>query len=521
MKNNEIDYLVIGSGASGAAFSWKLSKNGAKVLCLEQGEFIDPNSYPKNKNHLEIAALTEWNWNSNFRDNKFDYPINNQNTPIQPLMFNAVGGSTIHYTAHTPRFHPSDFKVRTLDGVAEDWPINYFNLEKYYDENDIMMGCSGIAGDPANPPRTKRSYPPVPLGNDGEMIAKAFDSMNWHWWPSDNYVNSNYFTNKWDFIGSHALMDRPSVSSTDNKYWPEAIKYGAKIVTGARVKKILTNNQKRAIGVEYIKDGKVNFIKANNVVLACNAIGTARLLLMSSSENHQNGLGNSSKLIGKNLMFHPYAFIRGSFEGDNKFYNGPTANILMSQQFYETDKSRGFDRGFSLQMVRNHGPALTALELDWGENHHKQFSESFGNILGFSIIAEDLPEEKNYVSLNNNIKDSDGLPGVNIYYTLSENSRKILDFAINKTDKVLKEAGAKFTFNTPLMRQAGWHLMGTTKMGDNPRNSVTDKYGKMHDMENIYIIDGSLFVTSASVNPTPTIQALALMIADNLLKNGK
>ncbi len=521
MKKDEIDYLVIGSGASGAAFSWKLSKNGAKVVCLEQGEFIDYDSYPKNKNTLEIDGFTKWNWNPNFRENKFDYPINNQNSPIHPLMYNSVGGSTIHWTAHTPRFHPSDFKVKTLDGVADDWPINYFDLEKYYDENDIMMGCSGISGDPANPPRTKRPLPPVPLGDDGEIIAKAFDKLNWHWWPSDNYVDSNYFKNKWEFIGSHALMDRASVSSTDNKYWPEAKKYGARIISGARVKKIITNNEQRATGVEYIKNGREISINANNIVIACNAIGTARLLLMSSSRNHQNGLGNSSGLVGKNLMFHPYSFIRGRFEGENKFFNGPTANILMSQQFYETDKNRGFVRGFSLQMVRNHGPAMTALELGWGENHHEQFSESFGNILGFSIIAEDLPEEENYISLDNRSKDSDGLPGVKINYELSENSRKILDFAIEKTDEVLKEAGAKFTFNTPLMRQAGWHLMGTAKMGNNPEESVVNKSGKMHDLENVYIIDGSLFVTSASVNPTPTIQAISLMIAENLSKNGK
>ena len=105
-------------------------------------------------------------------------------------MFNAVGGSTIHWTAHTPRFHPSDFRVRSLDGVADDWPITYADLEPYYDLNDAWMGCSGIAGDPANPPRSPRPMPPLPLGPDGERIARGFDRLGWHWWPSDSYITS-------------------------------------------------------------------------------------------------------------------------------------------------------------------------------------------------------------------------------------------------------------------------------------------------------------------------------------------
>tara|TARA_B100000927_G_scaffold158921_1_gene128034 strand:- start:709 stop:1371 length:663 start_codon:yes stop_codon:yes gene_type:complete len=220
-------------------------------------------------------------------------------------------------------------------------------------------------------------------------------------------------------------------------------------------------------------------------------------------------------------MFHPYAFIRGRFEGNNKFFLGPNANILMSQQFYETDSNRDFYRGFTLQMVRNNGPAFSALEMDWGDNHHKEFKKSFGNIVGFSIIAEDLPEETNFISLDKNNRDSDGLPGVSINYNVSQNSRKILDFALKRTKEVLDEAGAEYLYENPLMRYAGWHLMGTAKMGLDSKNSVTNEFGRMHDLENVYIVDGSLFVTSASVNPTPTIQALSLYIADNIIRSGK
>ncbi len=134
-----VDYIVIGTGASGAAFAWKMSKSGARVVCIEQGDYVKNNQYPKYKKNIEISALKEWNWNPNVRKNKFDYPIDNSNSPIHPLMYNSVGGSTLHYTAHTPRFHPSDFKVKTLDNISSDWPISYYDLEKFYDENDEMF----------------------------------------------------------------------------------------------------------------------------------------------------------------------------------------------------------------------------------------------------------------------------------------------------------------------------------------------------------------------------------------------
>ena len=131
--------------------------------------------------------------NPNKRKLPEDYPVNNDDSAIEPVMFNGVGGSTILWAAHTPRLHPSDFRVKTLDGVADDWPISYEDLEPWYDLNDHVMGCAGIAGDPANPPRSERPMTPIPLGKDGEMLAGAFDRLGWHWWPSDNYVNSTRY----------------------------------------------------------------------------------------------------------------------------------------------------------------------------------------------------------------------------------------------------------------------------------------------------------------------------------------
>ena len=151
-----VDILVIGSGASGAAVTWSLSEAGFSVACLEQGPWVPPSSYPTSSADWQFLQQTKWHYSPNVRKLPADYPVNDDTSQIKVVMFNAVGGSTIHWTAHVPRFHPSDFRVKTLDGVAEDWPISYFDLEPYYDLNDEMMGCSGINGDPANPPRSPR-----------------------------------------------------------------------------------------------------------------------------------------------------------------------------------------------------------------------------------------------------------------------------------------------------------------------------------------------------------------------------
>lgn len=528
IKNH--DFLVVGSGASGAAISWRLGKAGFNVICLEQGPQVNSDSYPHTKPDWEFLAQHEWNINPNKRSLPQDYPINDQNSEISPLMFNAVGGSTIHWTAHAPRFHPSDFRVKSLDGVADDWPISYEDLELYYDLNDEIMGCSGINGDPANPIRKKRPMPPIPLGEDGKLIAKSFDKLGWHWWPSDNYINSTTYNGRkaCNYCGAVNLgCPRGAKASTDITYWPEAIKSGVKLLTNCRVKTITTSNNGKVTGVNYVNlnnNSKEKHISAKNIILACNGIGTPRLMLASKSKQHPRGLANSSGLLGKNLMFHPYTMLVGMLPKNIETYKGPLGNALMSQEFYETDPKRNFVRGYTFQLNRSSGPVTTAIGLcakpvKWGKEHHQEFSKRFGKSVFFATIIEDLPEKHNSVELDTKLLDSSGIPAPKINYSLSENSKKIIQHAIKTGTTVLETAGATEILTDPIFRSGGWHLMGTARMGNDPQNSITDKWGRCHDVENLFIVDGSLFVTSAAVNPTPTIQALALRTGDYITKH--
>jgi choline dehydrogenase-like flavoprotein len=518
-RHEPTDIVVIGAGASGAAATWSLAQGGFKVICLEQGPWIDPSEYPVTKEDWEFLSRTAWSYHPNIRQQPSDYPVDDDLSAIKVFMFNAVGGSTVHWTGHVPRFHPSDFKVKTLDGVADDWPFDYRALEPFYDLNDEMMGCSGISGDPANPPRSPRQMPPMPLGPDGERVAKAFDRLGWHWWPSDSHTNSVPYKGRQACNNCGPLgfgCSRKAKASVDVTYLPDAIKLGAEVRALSTVYEIVSGADGRVTGASYYDaEGAEHFQPAKAVIVACNGIGTPRMLLHSKSDSHPNGLANSSGLVGKNLMFHVYAGATGLFEKGEPTYKGALANILMSQEFYETDPARGFLRGYTYQMGRGMGPASTAIgSVPWGASHHSEFDQRFGNTNGLGVIGEDLPLESNRVTLDPGLKDRFGIPTPRIEYSLDDNSHRMLAHGVKQAKTVLLEAGAHRVIERAHSVQAGWHLMGTARMGDDPERSVVDGNGQAHDAGNLFIVDGSVFVTGGGVNPTPTIQAIALKVAD-------
>ena len=185
--NEMVDVLIIGAGASGAAVAWSLADTRMKILCLEQGDWMKQSDYPSTGRDWEARMHSDFATSPNRRALPTDYPVNDDNSPIKVLNFNGVGGSTIVYAAHYPRLHPSDFRVRSLDGVADDWPIDYATLEPFFAENERMTGVSGLAGDPAYPPK-QPPMPPLALGKSGTRFGKAMNQLGWHWWPSDTAV---------------------------------------------------------------------------------------------------------------------------------------------------------------------------------------------------------------------------------------------------------------------------------------------------------------------------------------------
>jgi choline dehydrogenase-like flavoprotein len=530
-RQQVVDVLVIGAGMSGGAFAWSLSEAGFGVMCLEQGGWTDPPSYPSTHDDSELHIYSDYALDPNNRGLPEDYPINNDDSPITPVMFNAVGGSAIHWGAHFPRMRPSDFRVKTLDNVADDWPLSYFDLEPFFDLNDRMTGVSGLNGNPAYPPMPARQTPPVSLGKAEHKLVQGFDKLGWHWWPAESAINTATYDGRPACTnGGPCITGCPNraKSSADVTYWPKAIENGAVLKTGARVAEITVGPDGLADGAVYYDDsGQVHEQKARSVVLACNGVGTPRLLLNSKSGLFPNGLANSSGLVGKNLMFHPIAMTAGVFDEDIEAYKGPLAVSITSYEHCETDLSRGFVRGYQIQANRQLGPLNTALggslekALPWGDGHHAAFNERMGRAVPVGALGEDLPEVHNEVVLDPHLTDGDGIPAPKINYTMSDNSKRMMAEAVDRVTEMLEAAGASNVLVNPTMRAAGWHLLGTARMGDDSDNSVTNSWGRTHDVKNLFIIDGSLFVTGGAVNPTSTIQALALRVADNIKRNAR
>jgi choline dehydrogenase-like flavoprotein len=524
MNHDPVDVLIIGAGASGAAVAWSLADTRMRILCLEQGDWVKPTDYPSNGRDWEARQLGEFNFSPNRRARPTDYPVNERESPIKIANFNGVGGGTVLYAGHFPRFHPSDFRVRSLDGVGDDWPIDYATLEPYYALNDRMMGISGLAGDPAYPPK-QPMMPPVPLGKAGATMAGGLNALGWHWWPSDSAVATQDYEGRARCINlGHCIggCAQGAKASTDITYWPQAIRAGVQLRTRARVREITVDARGMANGaIYYDAEGREHFQPAEVVIMACNGVGTPRILLNSRSARFPDGLANRSGLVGRNLMFHPYAAVHGYFEHPLDGHRGP-GNSLWSQEFYETDRSRGFVRGYTFEFTRGRGPVLTALagmssgRVPWGEGHHAAYRRLFGRSTGLVAICEDLPEEHNTVTLDPELTDGNGIPAPRIRYTLSENSQRMLAHAVARGSELMRAAGARDVSTEAPLAVGGWHLMGTARMGTDPARSVVNPWGRSHDVKNLFIVDGSIFVTSAGVNPTSTIQALSLYIADQI-----
>lgn len=515
------DVLVIGGGLSGAVFSLRLAEAGVDVVCLEQGRRWSPEDYPGRRDEFELAALGPWHANPNVRRGPDDTPIADDTSDIKPMLFHGAGGSTILYSAHWMRFLPSDFRVRSLDGVADDWPIDYRELAPYYDAVDRQFGVSGLAGDPAYPPRPDYPMPPLPIGAWGERVAAAHMRLGWHWWPGSNAIASRAYDGRRPCVQRstcRAGCNETAKASTDLTHWPKAERLGARLVTGASVARITIDHAGRADGAIYHDaEGREQHARARLVVLAAHAIATPRILLNSGG----GGLANSSGLVGRRLMMHPLARIIGQFDEPMTSWQGHWGQSLYSMQFAETDGARGFLRGAKWNLSPSGGPLLAALyprpgKRVWGEAMHRNVAEWLGRSAVWGITAEDLPDENNNVTLDAALRDRHGMPAPRLTYRIAENARAMLAFMSRRAEESFLEAGARRTLTRELVVENGWHALGTCRMGDDPERSVVDRWNRCHDIPNLMIVDGSVFVTCSSVNPAATIAALALRAADGV-----
>ncbi|MCR4471588.1 GMC family oxidoreductase [Burkholderia sp. SCN-KJ] len=529
-SNSKIyDVLIVGAGPSGAVAAKRFAEEGYSVICLEQGEYPDYTSIRSSEPEFELTKEKVFNWSPNVRRATSDYPIDDSESDIAPLMWNGVGGSSILYGAAWHRLKPSDFRVKTLDGVADDWPLTYEDLAPFYDRVDVDFSVSGIAGDPASP-HFEVPLPPFPLTDLDRKFSNAHERLGWHWWPGSNAIATVKHGALEPCVRRGACMwgcFDGAKASVDRTHWPKNIKMGVKLVQKARVLRVETDGAGLATGATYVNrdTGQTHFQAARIVIVSANGIGTPRLLLNSASTSHPNGLGNSSGMVGKRLMMHPFSSVVGLFEEFFENWQGPWGQRAYSLEFAETRPGLGFVRGAKWQLMGTGGP-LNAINsypwgdtAVWGQDFHKTIKQRFGRSAYWAILAEDLPSDENRVMLDPDARDVDGLPLAKVIYHTSENSRRLLAYNEEMAIQSMKEAGAYETIVAPQLRETGWHILGTSCMGNDRDRSVVDGYGRSHDVSNLYVMDGSVMPTSGSVNPTGTVAALALRNTEAIIRN--
>jgi choline dehydrogenase-like flavoprotein len=543
-----VDFVVVGGGGAGAIVAKELSTGGFQVVILEQGPYLHENDFE----HDELKFKDIWEPPGNIgqeiltndhtlQPNTFRKTAEEKALPATFVQYGrCIGGGTVHFTGNYWRFHEIDFQERSKWGEVRgaslaDWPITYAELEPYYTKAEWELGVSGLAGaSPFDPPRSKPyPLPPMPVKSSGVLLDLGARKLGWHSYPAPLAILSQPYNGRaacahcgfCDQFGCEWGAKSSSLATVI----PLAERTGrCEIRPSSYVRKISTDAHGRVDGVIYFDARRQeHFQRAKAVVVCCNGAETPRLLLMSKSNLFPQGLANSSGLVGKHFMIDIGSVCLGTFEQPLNEYKSVRVTRVI-HDFYDSDPKRGFFGGGGIDARFEFYPISFALNglppgtPRWGEGFKKALMENFNRTVTIFTHNTCLPLESNTISLDPDAKDAWGLPALRVTYKSHPDDFSTMRFLSDRSMELLDAAGATKKWAVPIEdASSAGHLLGTCRMGDSPQHSVVDKDHRSHDVRNLFIVDGSSFVTSGRNQPTCTIQALAYRAADHMILAAK
>jgi len=531
-----VDFVIVGSGSAGGIIAKELSTNGFKVVVLEQGPYRKATDFTHDE--LSVLVFDELGGGNHlhqqtFRTDESEEAKVADRMPVNYAM--TVGGASVHMSANFWRFRETDFNERSVLGpiggtTFADWPISYAELEPYYTKVDWEIGVSGSPG-PNDSFRSKPfPMPPIPIKSSGVLLQRAAKKLGISSQVEPLAILSQPYNGRPGCINcgfcSFYGCEVGAKSSTLASMIPLAEASGnCEIRAGCAVFRIETNAEGRADEVLYYDpDGNERSQKARVVIVSANGAETPRLLLNSASDAHPHGLANSSGFVGRNLMFNSHSMSSAIFRHPLNDFKGVQVTRMV-HEYYETDPARGFYGGGGID-ARS---ALAAMPMayaafgtepggpTWGAEYKANLENDFSRSMGIFSGATSLAQDSNNITIDPTAEDRWGRPSIRVTYKDHDDDVAISRFLQDRSMELLDAAGAEKSWSFPVEQQSdGVHLMGTCRMGDDEQTSVVDKYHRSHEVPNLFLCDGSSFVTSGRGQPTMTIMALAFRAAEHI-----
>ena len=522
---NEVDACIVGSGAGGGVVAKELGEQGLNVVVLEAGRRFDPlQDY--------VSARPDWDIADRKSLKLFKVPalekitLANKSTR-RPTEVRGVGGGTLRYIAYAIRMRPDDFQVYTVDGVGMDWPLTYEDLVPYYRKVELELGVSGQAGDPWTPLLESYPNPPFEFSYGNKIIKRGCDKLGIKLWPAPMARLSRPFNGRPACVqcGTCYLGCMSGAkSSVDVTYIRKAEATDNVIVRSQSVvTRINIDAEGKAKSVIYFdKNGIEHEQKAKVIIVSAGTIHSPRLLLNSKSKIFSNGLANSSGLVGKYFMQHlgvgSAAIFPDRIDSFRGFFGGAT-----SQDFAKTDSTNSFSRGWRIDLhsgVRT-PVRMSAFSNSWGKQLKDYMRKNFGHVAGILPAGEQLPDKRNCVELDPEVKDDYGMPVPLITFEWRRNDRLMWAAMKKNIIEIYDAAGAAEILYMQTNPGVSAHNMGTCRMGNDPQKSVLNSFCQSHDVPNLFVVDGSCFVTGGTANPSLTIQAIAVRASEYIVEQGK